>query len=82
MVGMKKPQGLIPNNAIMVSMEKSIIPVEDRRIVIPENVYLALEDMAAEKRKKADDFVKPMITPKSLAQKILAVAVNRGVKKP
>ena len=61
-------------------MEK--IPVEDRRIVIPEMVYLRLEDMAADERKKTDNpVVKAMITSRSMAQKILAVAVDekRGV---
>jgi hypothetical protein len=62
-------------------MEKGIIPVEDRRLIIPESVYLKLEDMAAEKRKKADDIIKPLITPKSLAQKILAVAVEQNARK-
>jgi hypothetical protein len=61
----------------MVCMEK--IPVEDRRIVIPETVYLRLEDMAADERKKTDNpVIKAMITSKSMAQKILAVAVERG----
>jgi hypothetical protein len=62
-------------------MEKGIIPVEDRRLIIPESVYLKLEDMAAEKRKKADEIIKPLITPKSLAQKILAVAVEQNARK-
>lgn len=61
----------------MVCMEK--IPVEDRRIVIPEGVYLLLEDMAANERKKTvNPVIKEMITPKSLAQKILSVAVGKG----
>ena len=60
-------------------MEKAIIPVEDRRIVIPEVVYLRLEDMAANERKKTSNpLVKEMITPKSLAQKILALAAGKG----
>jgi hypothetical protein len=58
-------------------MEKGTIPVEDRRLIISESTYLGLEDIAAEKRKKADDIIKPMITPKSVAQKILALAVER-----
>mgnify|MGYP001263638389 CR=1 FL=1 len=62
-------------------MEKGTIPVEDRRLIIPESVYLKLEDMAAEKRKKADEIIKPLITPKSLAQKILAVAVEQNSRK-
>jgi hypothetical protein len=62
-------------------MEKGIIPVEDRRLIIPESVYLKLEDMAAEKRKKADEIIKPLITPKSLAQKIIAVAVEQNARK-
>ena len=60
----------------MVYMEK--IPVEDRRIVIPERVYLRLEDMAADERKKTDNpVIKAMITSRSMAQKILAVAVDQ-----
>jgi hypothetical protein len=62
-------------------MEKGTIPVEDRRLVISEKTYLALEDMAAEKRKKADEIAKPLITPKSLAQHILAVAVESNRRK-
>ena len=63
----------------MVTMEKSVIPVEDRRIVIPDKVYLALEDIAANERKKNNNpVIKAMITPKSVAQKILAVAVEQG----
>jgi hypothetical protein len=62
-------------------MEKGTIPVEVRRLVISEKTYLGLEDMAAEKRKKADDIIKPLITPKSLAQKILAVAVEQNARK-
>ena len=58
-------------------MEKSIIPVEERRIIIPEKVYLALEELAANERKKnSNPVIKAMITPKSVAQKILAVAVE------
>lgn len=65
----------------MVCMKKSIIPVEDRRLIIPENVYLGLEDMAADERKKVkQEVVKAMITPKSLAQHILANAVKRAVR--
>ena len=60
-------------------MEKGTIPVEDRRLVIPESVYLVLEDMAAAERKKNNNpVIKEMITPKSVAQKILAVAAKRG----
>jgi uncharacterized membrane protein len=62
-------------------MEKGTIPVEDRRLIIPESVYLALEDMAAEKRKNADEIIKPLITPKSVAQKILALAVEADRRK-
>ena len=66
----------------MVTMEKSTIPVEDRRIVIPDKVYLRLEDIAANERKKNDNpVIKAMITPKSVAQKILAVAVEQGGRK-
>jgi uncharacterized membrane protein len=59
----------------------STIPEEDRTIVVSEKTYLKLEDMAAEKRKKADEIIKPLITPKSLAQKILAVAVEANGRK-
>lgn len=66
----------------MAIMEKSIIPVEDRRIVIPEIVYLGLEELAASERKKVDNpVIKAMITPKSVAQKILAVAVEKVQKR-
>ena len=61
-------------------MEKSVIPVEDRRIVIPDKIYLALEDLAADERKKVKNpLLKAMITPKSLAQSMLAAAVRKGV---
>ena len=62
-------------------MKKGTIPVEDRKLIIPESVYLELEDMAAEKRKKADEFVKPLITPLSMAQKILLVVTTREKNK-
>ena len=62
-------------------MEKGIIPVEERRLIIPEDVYLRLEDMAAEKRKTADDIAKPLITAKSTAQHILAVGVGKVQKR-
>lgn len=65
----------------MVFMERTVIPAEDRRIVIPENVYLGLEDIAANERKKNDNpVIKAMITPKSVAQKILSVAVTDAQK--
>ena len=65
----------------MVCMKKSVIPVEDRRLIIPENVYLGLEDMAANERKKVkQEVIKAMITPKSLAQHIIANAVKRAVR--
>jgi hypothetical protein len=54
------------------------IPQEERRITIPEDVYLNLEMMAAQERQNAPNIViKAMITPKSLAQKILATATSR-----
>jgi len=62
-----------------------LIPLEDRQLIIPESIYLGLEDIAAEKRKKADELIKPLITPKSVAQKLLALAVEanrRKVNKP
>ncbi len=63
-------------------MEKGTIPVEDRRLIIPELVYLRLEDIAANERKKNDNpVIKAMITPKSVAQKILAVAVEANGRK-
>ena len=70
----------------MVNMEKGSIPVEDRRLLISEKTYLILEDMAAEERKTASEISKPLITPKSTAQHILAVATElyqkRGYWKP
>ena len=55
------------------------IPESDRTLIIPEKVYLALEDIAFGKRKKESvPLIKAMITPKSVAQKILAVAVEQG----
>ena len=69
---------------ITVGLTSSHIPerevgilLTDRRIVIPEMVYLRLEEIAANERKKVDNpLVKEMITPLSVAQKILAVATN------
>jgi len=56
-----------------------MIPQEERRITIPENVYLVLEDIAADERKKVKNpLLKAMITPKSLAQSMLAAAVRKG----
>jgi len=58
-----------------------MIPQEERRITIPENVYLGLEEIAANERKKIkEEIIKAMITPKSLAQNILANTVKRGVR--
>jgi hypothetical protein len=58
-----------------------MIPQEERRITIPENTYLGLEDYAANERKKTKNpLLKEMITPKSLAQKILAMAVKRNAE--
>jgi hypothetical protein len=61
----------------MVIMEKGIIPVEERRLLIPEQVYLVLEDIAAEKRKFADEISKPLITPKSVAQHALSLYTRK-----
>lgn len=62
-----------PNNLVM-------IPQEERRITIPEDVYIGLDVMAANERKKTpNEVIKAMITPKSLAQKILATSVKRKV---
>ena len=60
--------------------EKEVgILLADRRIVIPEKVYLGLEEIAANERKKVDNpVIKAMITPASVAQHILAVATKRG----
>ena len=50
----------------------SMIPESERTLVIPEDVYLALEESAAECRKGADNIVsQSLITPKSMAQRIL-----------
>jgi uncharacterized membrane protein len=65
----------------MNAIEKLTIPLEDRQLIISESTYLGLEDMAAEKRKKADEIIKPLITPKSVAQKILALAVEADRRK-
>jgi hypothetical protein len=65
----------------MNAIEKLTIPLEDRQLIISESTYLGLEDMAAEKRKKANEIQKPLITPKSLAQKILALAVEADRRK-
>jgi hypothetical protein len=65
----------------MQSIEKVTIPVELRRLVISESTYLGLEDIAAEKRKTADEIIKPLITPKSIAQKLLALAVEANRRK-
>lgn len=55
-----------------------MIPQEERRITIPEKVYLALEEIAANERKKTTNpLIKEMITPKSLAQNLLASAVKK-----
>ena len=53
-----------------------------RRLDIPLKVYLILEDMAMEERKKVDnELIKAMITPKSLAQHILAEATQKHLQK-
>lgn len=81
--GHNKQQSINTINAIMIFMEKGVIPVEDRRLIIPEKVYLGLEDMAANERKKIKvDVIKAMITPKSLAQKLLATTVEKYRQKP
>jgi hypothetical protein len=55
--------------------------LEDYHLIISEKTYLGLEDIAAEKRKKADEIIKPMITPKSVEQKLLALAVEANRRK-
>ncbi len=68
--------------------KRSTIPESDRTLIIPERVYFALEDMAADERKKVkgkgviENLKRSMITPKSLAQQMLAKGVlqkTRGV---
>ena len=55
-----------------------MIPQDERRITLPEDVYLGLEEMAAAERKKVSNpLIKELITPKSLAQKLIASAVKR-----
>lgn len=52
------------------------IPAEDRTIVIPADVYLALEDYAADKRKgMPNELMAAIVTPKSAAQSILRGAM-------
>ena len=68
----------------MVTMERSIIPVEDRRIVIPEDVYLALEEYAAKSRKALPKELQATMTAKSAAQSVMRqVMVRDGfLKRP
>jgi len=55
------------------------IPESDRTLIIAEKTYLWLEDKAASERKKIKNpLLKQLRTPKSVAQKILAVAVEQG----
>ena len=54
------------------------IPQDERRLTLPEDVYLALEDMAADERKKQpNELVQALITPKSLAQSVLRNIVKK-----
>ena len=55
-----------------------MIPQLERRITIPEDVYVALGEIAAKERQKIKDpLFKKMITEKSLAQHILLDEVKR-----
>jgi len=57
--------------------ELTAIPEADRTLIIAEKTYLWLEDKAASERKKIKNpLLKRLRTPKSVAQKILAVAVE------
>jgi hypothetical protein len=56
----------------MIPTKKETIPQDERRITIPEDIYLGLEDIAAEERKKQpNEVLKALITQKSLAQSVL-----------
>jgi hypothetical protein len=49
-----------------------MIPESDRTIIIPEHIYLILEEMAAEERKREKNPVlKSLKTPLALAQRML-----------
>jgi hypothetical protein len=57
-----------------------MIPQDQRRLTIPEDVYLRLEEIAAEERKGKAEIIASMITPLSLAQSILRyVTANRKI---
>ncbi|MDD2246369.1 MAG: hypothetical protein PHC39_04725 [Proteiniphilum sp.] len=55
-----------------------MIPQDERRITLPEEVYLGLEDIAANERKKQkNEVLKSLITPKSLAQSVIRGFVEK-----
>ena len=57
-----------------------MIPESDRTLILPEAVYLALEECAAKERKKAtNELFGRLITQKSAAQAIIRRAmVEKG----
>lgn len=60
--------------AVLAGDEMTTIPESDRTLIIAEKTYLWLEDKAASERKKIKNpLLKQLRTPKSVAQKILAV---------
>ena len=55
-----------------------MIPDSDRTPILPERVYLRLEDMAADERKKEKNpLVRDMKTRRALAQRVLKEGVGR-----
>lgn len=60
-----------------------MIPESDRTLVLPEHIYLALEECAARERKKLvqklgkDALAIRLVTPLSLAQKIIREGVMK-----
>ena len=61
--------------------ESGAVPQVLRRITMPQDVYLAYEDIAADLRKKADnELVAELITPISVAQKVLKTFAARQAR--
>ena len=55
------------------------IPESDRTLVLSSKLYLALEDWASEERKKTKEpLIKELITPLSLAQKLISVQCRKA----
>ena len=55
-----------------------MIPTTTRTLIIPEHTYLLLEECAADLRKKQDnELLKELITPLSVAQRLIVVALEK-----